>query len=275
MPLSRVIDQPVQHFQGETLTVPASNGTRSAYNVRPGMQEILIEPVLAMRLQFVPAIRGLLFFDASRPVGSQWIDLLKSRPDFFDRTVVQQLRELGAMTSSDFIYVGVVRPIGGLVFDLTTTFNVVVSTLSAQYSQQNNGGWATLTVASDGTDSGGATLAQDGLVTFTLPAAGLWEKKRLRDMVDGAPDTEAPLHWIRLAVSATLSTGILWDNLTPISETAPGTDNVAAATGGVFLKAVTEYTVDIADDVGALETIAVAAGATTARVSWMQRLNRQ
>ena len=273
MPITRVVDQPIQAFQGETLTVPASNAARSAYNVRPGYQEILIEPVLAMRLQFVPAIRGLYFFDASRPVGQQWIDLLKIRPDFFDRTVVQQLRELGGMATADFLYVGVVRPIGGLIFDLTTTFNVVVSTLSAQFSQEVNAGWGTLTVAADTTDVGGATLAQDGLVTLTVPAT--WAKKSLADMVPGAPPTSEPLFWARFSVSAALSAGILWDNLTPISEVAPGTDSVTAATGGVWLKATTEYTVDIADDVGALEPIAQAGAGTTARVSWMQRLNRQ
>ena len=74
MALIKVIDQPNQHFQGETLTVPASNGARSAYNVRPGFQEIILEPVAAMRLQLMPAIRGLIFYDAS---AYRWIDLLK------------------------------------------------------------------------------------------------------------------------------------------------------------------------------------------------------
>ena len=261
----RVVDDPIRHFQGETLTVPASNGTRNAYNVRPGFQEILIEPVAAMRLQLVPAIKSLLFWDDS---AGRWIDILADRPRFFDRVSAESTTVLGSMTANDRLYVGTVDIIAGMVVDMGATVNSVTATLTAQYSGPS--GWATLTVAADTTDVAGATLAQDGLVTLTVPTD--WVPRVLGELglPPNAPKTPR-LFWQRYIVGATLTAGIILANLTPIGRIAPGTDSTTALTGGVWLKATTEYTMDISEEVGALEIIAQAASATTARVSWIKR----
>lgn len=262
----RVVDAPIRRFEGETLTVPASNGTRSSYNVRPDYSEILIEPIAAMRLQLVPAIKGLLFYDASQ---GRFYDILDPgyRPNFLDRTLTETTTLLGSMTSADYLYVGTVGPVGGFTVDMGGTVNAVAATLSAQYVGIGKT-WQTLTIAADGTSSAGATLAQDGLVTITVPAG--WTSATLEQVVTGAPVTRQ-LYWARYAVSDTLTAAIIVNNLSVVGEIAPGTDSTTAKTGGVWLKAAVEYTMDVDADVGALEIMAQAAGATTARVTWVAR----
>ena len=266
---TRVTDAPIRGFEGETLTVPGSAGTRSAYNVRQFQdgqpyQELLIEPVAAMRLQLVPGIKHLFFYDAS---ATEYLDILKARPNFFDRAQAENFTTPGAWATADYLYVGIVGKIGGMVVDVGATVNAVVSVLSAQYNAGKN--WATMTVATDGTDVGGATLAQDGLVTVTVPAA--WSRAFLNDLVSGAPQTSQQLYWIRFSVSVALTASVILANLTPIGEIAPGTDSVTALTGGMWQKINVEYTMDIHPDVGSVEIIAQAAGAATARASWIAR----
>lgn len=266
----KVVNEAVSRFAGETLTVPASNGTRSAYTVRPGSQEILIEPVAAMRLQFVPKIASLLFYDASQPAALQWVDILASWPQLFDREIATPKPTfLGSMTSADRLYIGTMGFIGGFVVDLGATVNSIAATLTAEFSPAV-GDFAAMTVATDGTASAGATLAIDGLVTLTVPAG--WSPRMLRDLVPSLnPPKIGPLYWGRYAVSATLTAGVILNNLTNIGRIAPGTDDVAARTGGAFLKASTEYTMDVSPEVGSLEIMAQAASATTARASWIRR----
>lgn len=266
---ARVTDAPIRGFEGETLTVPGSGGTRSAYNVRQYQdgqpyQELLVEPVAAMRMQLVPAIKELFFYDAS---ANEYLDILKERPNLFDRAQSETFITPGAWATADYLYVGVVGKIGGMVVDVGGTVNAVVSTLSAEYSAGKN--WATMTVASDGTDVGGATLARDGLVTLTVPSA--WNRSFLKDLVVGAPKNGQQLHWIRFAVSVALTADVIIANLTPIGEIVPGTNSQTARTGGGYFKINVEYTMDINPDVGSVEIIAQGAGSTTARASWIAR----
>ena len=261
----KVVNDSVRLSAGETITVPASNGTRRAYNIRPGYQEILIEPVAAMRLQFVPKIVALLLWDDNV---ARWINILESFPLLFDREATTSM-PLGTFTTADRLYVGTVGFIGGLEIDVGATVNAVASTLSAEYSPAD-GDFAAMTVATDGTDSGGATLAQDGLVTLTVPAG--WAPRRLESLIPQlSPPKLGQLYWSRFIVSAGLTAAVILDNITPIGRIAPGTDSTTARTGGVWLKASTEYTLDVSPEVGSLEILAQAASATTARISWVRR----
>lgn len=263
---TRVVDQPIKKFEGETLTVPASNGTRDAYNIRPGYQEILIEPVAAMRLQFVPKITSILFYDSSN---TKWTDILKEYPHFLDRTNAVDVGVLSGMTTADSLYIGTAGIVGGERINVGTAVNNNTADLTAAYSPAS-GDWTSLTVASDGTASGGATLAQDGLVLFTVPTN--WGYRNLTDLsVPGTPPKSEAAFWQKLTVSALVDTPILLENLTVVGQIGVGIDSTTAATGGIWLKATTEYTMDVAEDVGALEIMAQAASATTARVTWIRR----
>lgn len=266
-----VKDSPVYHLMGETLTVPASNGTRSAYTVRPGYTEVMVYAVLASRISLVPAIKGLVFYDAS---SGAYINLLAGTGvDLSNRGASVTTNILSAMTSSDYLYVGSVDVIGGFHLDLVTPFNTEAATLAAQYGDPALG-WRSLTVATDGTSSGGATLAQDGNVMFTVPTD--WRGATLQQLLPtatGLPSVagERPLLWARFSVNATLSASVTVTTITPMSRIAPVTDDVAALSGGGFLEATAAQVFDIHPDIGALETMAVAAAATTARVTWVAR----
>lgn len=266
MPLE-VIDVKLQVGQvGETITVPASNGTRRGYLIEPGCNAMLIEPVAAMRLQLVPRILQVIFHDDS---AAAYIDILKDSPRLLNRRLAGTTGILGSMTASDSLYIGFAGQVGGLEVDMGTA-NAVAATLAAAYSRGGSGGLATLTVGSDGTAAAGATLGQDGLVVFTDPTD--WGQATLRAFtgLPTAPVTDA-MHWLRLRVSATLTAAITILRLTPIGIEAVGTDSTTAITGGMWLKATTEYSFGIASEVGSIEIIAQAAVATTARISWIRR----
>lgn len=69
------------------------------------------------------------------------------------------------MLSTDFIYIRGDRPFNQIIFDLSV-FNATDGSMQAQYFDGD--GWVLLTLT-DGTESGGVTLAQDGTMSFTEP----------------------------------------------------------------------------------------------------------
>ncbi|TXH57203.1 MAG: hypothetical protein E6Q97_04705, partial [Desulfurellales bacterium] len=83
------------------------------------------------------------------------------------------LSSLDTLANGDAVYVGSHLPFRGLVADVDST-NATASVLSVYY--WNGSAWAD-TSASDGTASGGATFAQDGNITWTVPTA--WTKASL------------------------------------------------------------------------------------------------
>jgi hypothetical protein len=118
------------------------------------------------------------------------------------------------------MYIGAHVPFRGFIVDVSASVNAVVSTLTAQY--WTGTAWTSLS-PSDGTASGGATLAQDGNITWTMPAAGLWNADYLDNAVAlgllappiPSPSVRSaysiyavrPLYWTRLTVSAALTAG--------------------------------------------------------------------
>ena len=71
------------------------------------------------------------------------------------------LSSLGTLVQGDYLLIGSHQPFRGLAVDVDAA-NANAATLLAEY--WNGSAWATLS-ASDGTASGGATFAQDGLIT--------------------------------------------------------------------------------------------------------------
>lgn len=115
-----------------------------------------------------------------------------------------QLDALDTVGNGDAFYIGYSDPffsvrvtmVGGQV-------NAETNTLAAHY--WNGSAWTSITVASDGTASGGATLAQTGVIGLTQPADGNWVKSTLNDV-------EA--YWIRFSVSAACSATTSVDTVT-------------------------------------------------------------
>lgn len=103
--------------------------------------------------------------------------------------------------NGDYLYVGSHLPFRGVNVDVNNT-NGNASVLAVDY--WNGSAWADVS-ATDGTASGGATFAQDGNVTWTVPAA--WAKGRLRTIASASADAPAcydELYWTRFKVSAAL-----------------------------------------------------------------------
>jgi phage baseplate assembly protein gpV len=80
------------------------------------------------------------------------------------RSDVADISSLQAITAYDCIYIRVPVPIVGLTFDIVSP-NSNASVAAVQYNNATSG-WVSVTGFDDGTASGGATLAQDGSMTF-------------------------------------------------------------------------------------------------------------
>jgi hypothetical protein len=108
--------------------------------------------------------------------------------------------------TGDYLYIGMhagdtdkVQPgaTAFLKFRLTATLNTNAATMSTAEYSTGAGGWAALAGFSDGTLTGGKTLAQDGSMTFTRP--GDWLPNELADA------NSSVKMWIRLRPSANLT----------------------------------------------------------------------
>lgn len=73
------------------------------------------------------------------------------------------------LTTAGFIYVRYSKSFNKLNINLGATVNTNAATMTVQYFDGDN--WQTAAGLSDGTASGGAMLAQDGIVSWTAPTA--------------------------------------------------------------------------------------------------------
>lgn len=102
------------------------------------------------------------------------------------------------LTADDYIYIGTSKPRFEELYiqvDMGSVVNANAATLSCEYSQ-GGGAWAAQAIT-DGTASGGATLAQDGLITIQPNKD--WERERVDDKT---------LSYFRFEVSANLTASI-------------------------------------------------------------------
>jgi len=265
---------PISASYSEQLTnteVPANNGTRHPIALRHGFDSLVYEPAAACRVHLVPAITNLYFYDASEPMGSRWKNLLDKDRSLINRHVAGDSQGyLNAMTANDYLYIGTRRRVGGYRLDMDSALvNAVATTLTGAYSSQ----WGFVTTAiTDGTASGGATLAQDGNITIdSVPATwGAYplSKYMNRNVLRGTAGEQC--FWFRLSVDATLTAGVEIEKVVPMAEVAAGT--ITSDSQSVISKASVEYVLSLDDSkTGALEFIAQGGAATTANLSWLKR----
>jgi hypothetical protein len=112
------------------------------------------------------------------------------------------LSSLGTAAQNDFVYVGSYLPFSGVAIDVDTA-NINASVMTVKYRKSDNT-WADIT-ATDGTDNGGASMGQDGSVTWTVPTD--W----ITTSLYGSADTTLrnglltqELYWTRWQFSAAL-----------------------------------------------------------------------
>ena len=114
------------------------------------------------------------------------------------------LSSLGTLAQADAVYVGSWTPFGGVTIDVDAA-NANASVLTVTYWKSDST-WADIS-ATDGTDSGGASMAVDGDVTWTVPSD--WVAEALEVAVPSTAHKNlgvltAPQYWTRWVFSAAL-----------------------------------------------------------------------
>ena len=202
----------IRKHRGETLTLAAtaSIGLPQVRNIPPGFNVLDVDPfhattVEALLLAFGPKIERIAFFDASAGVGGTYVDLTEKLTDRNANALAAAGSGalLNAMTTSDFLYVCLHHSARGIGFDVVDA-NAIATTLVGAYLNVHDV-WTDLSVT-DGTASGGATFAIDGLVTWTVPAPELWVNRSLPE-AQAVPNFLNGLrgYWVRFSVSDTLT----------------------------------------------------------------------
>lgn len=144
------------------------------------------------------------------------------------------LSSLDTLANGDALYVGSHLPFSGVHCDVDAA-NGTASVLTVHY--WNGSAW-TDTSATDGTDSGGATFAQDGAITWTVPSA--WVTTRLAAAVSTAAKNvgvfQSEMFWTRFSVSAALDSSTTLDHMLSINRSTAYGELVE---GQVFEEAIT------------------------------------
>lgn len=131
-----------------------------------------------------------------------------------DTTVALVLNSFDTAANGDYIYIGSHIPFAGVRVD-GTNFNSNASTLTVNY--WNGRSWVSIS-ATDGTASAGATFAQDGSVTWTVPTQ--WASSSLNSTGDSnyqVSPYDTSQYWTRWEVSAALDATVNVLRMQPIN----------------------------------------------------------
>ena len=177
---------------------------------KPNYHEVKMYCASDWRMGIAPKLASVQYYLAS---GTSYTDYTTQATDRVDATHVP----LDGMVATDILYLGTTEPVRGFYFNIGANVNAEAATLDVEYMSALSSGVATFTdVASDsdGTTSAGATLAQDGVYTFTLLTAGTVKKG-----IISALNQTAALYWYRFKPSATLSATVDLVDIIPICDT--------------------------------------------------------
>ena len=199
---TRITDEPISGHYFESLAAGLSNAAINYYNVRRGFREYLFQPANTTGGFFIhvwlnPRISGMWWYKSSNDSYTDLIDggVLVNRANAGTSTIT-------TMPSTDAIYIVTKDVVGGFYFDLTA-LNNNASVITVTYSDSATTIAGALT-ETDGTDVAGATLAQDGLVTWTAPTDQVITDGRKLGL-PGLPPTELGF-WYKVTVSLALDT---------------------------------------------------------------------
>ena len=124
------------------------------------------------------------------------------------------LSSLGTAAQSDFLYVGAVKPFGGVSIDVDAV-NGTASVITVKYWDGDS--WADIS-ATDGTASGGASMAQDAAVTWTVPSDwALTSLVKAGDTTLTSPGLGTPLFWTRWEFSGGLDSSTTLNSMSAIA----------------------------------------------------------
>lgn len=228
----------IKRTYGETVSMT----TTAQHLATPqGYHEIKHYASSSYRLGLAPSLEKVFVYTAS---GTTYTDYTDNARDGDSSTHVP----LDGMTTSDILYMGFSDLPRGVYFDIGSNAQDEAATLDVEY--WDGSAWADVSGDSDGTDSGGDTLKQDGLYSWTLPTDG--EEYKVNSV--------SGLYWIRIKPSTTLSATVDIDEIIP----ACSDTNYGYFEGGVEY----HYPYDT-NRVGAIETD-MAAGSATLNITWVR-----
>lgn len=267
-----VVDAPIQDFKfDENVAVPATsaaNTVQRLYNAYHGYREVLLSGAATAEfgVALAPRCVALLHDD-----GTTYTDMLGGDNGLINRSVAGSSGTiLDAMAdATERILIASTRKFRGVWIEVAAA-NGNAATAAVRYSK-NDGTWADASGESDGTASGGATLAVDGNLTWTVPSDWGAEQLGQLDSDDKAPLATARLYWAEIKVSADLDADVEIDAFGLLHEIAPSSATATDAQSGANQKVSSEYTFDIGEDVGGIELQASGTTATTVDISWIKR----
>lgn len=203
-----IFDSPLKEIEGETI---ALSTTADYLLVKPGFHEVTMYCASQWRLALSPPLLHCLYYDTS---AGTYTEYKTQAADRDDTTHVP----LDAMATGDYLYLGFSEPALGVYFNIdASNKNDNTATLDVEYCSTAVPGTLAFTDVSgdsDGTDSAGDTLKQDGVYTWTLPSpASTWKESTLGT---SATPLYTKCWWIRFAPSATLSATVDVIDLIPV-----------------------------------------------------------
>lgn len=159
------------------------------------------------------------------------VDGLATRPtDYSDAgqdgatATLVTLSSLDTLANGDFLLVGSHVPFRGVRI-INVAPNGNTATLAVAY--WNGTAWAS-TSPTDGTASGGDTMAQNGDVTWTVPTA--WTAALIGSLGYTAPQMypQVPLYWTRWSVSAALDSSVTLSSFLALNRTTTYAELIAS-----------------------------------------------
>jgi len=136
-------------------------------------------------------------------------DYSSEAQDLSASTVVDLSSLAASSANTNYLYVGATLPFRGVKVDVANV-NGNTSVLTVKY--WNGSAWTDIS-DTDGTISSGKTFAQDGNVTWTVPAIGTWVADSLVDIGDASSAVgpyvgQEDIYWTRWEVSLALDSDV-------------------------------------------------------------------
>lgn len=193
--IHKIVNEDITFATGDLLR--ASNVPKGAFAV-----EARATTGNVVAFNFCPKLRGAWWDD-----NGTWTDLTTN----VSERGLTNFAEIDSFhTTQDSFYVGCDVPFQGVYINIKAP-NGTASVVTWSYRKSDDT-WAD-TGDTDGTASGGATLAIDNSVTWTMPTD--WIPCNLRDVAATASAPAGSYYWVKMNVSATL------DSDTQVAEIIP------------------------------------------------------
>lgn len=204
---------------GETRAISTAGGgtalstTASYVHLTPGTDALQMltrnfSTAVVAKLGFCPWLVVLKTSDAFAAAAN--VTEYSSAAQDGDAATDVVLSSLDTLANGDSVWIGSHLPFAGLQADVDAA-NGTANTIAAHYY---DGATMTTLSPTDGTASGGASLAVDGAITWTVPAD--WAKAKLRALASIAvpvPYADDDMYWVRLSWSAALDSSTTLNSL--------------------------------------------------------------